>query len=75
MQPAWILLIAVLIVLGGILGLALLIFTIYAWVRRDPLARFLAQLTLLWVVLLFLLVLVFVDLGEMFARIQRGSSD
>ena len=47
----------VIILLGVLLGLALLAFTIYAWVRRDPLARFLAQLTLAWVALLILLVL------------------
>jgi len=44
------------ILLGVLFGLALLVFTLYAWRRRDPLARFLAQLTLVWVVLLLLLV-------------------
>ncbi|MGD9317641.1 MAG: alpha-2-macroglobulin family protein, partial [Anaerolineae bacterium] len=48
---------AVMILLGVLLGLALLIFTIYAWARRDSLARFLAQLSLVWVALLILLVL------------------
>jgi hypothetical protein len=43
------------ILMGVLLGLALLIFALYAWVRRDSLARFLAQLTLVWVALLFLL--------------------
>jgi hypothetical protein len=45
-----------LVLLGLGLGLALLVFTIYAWVRGDPLARFLAQLTLVWVALLFLMI-------------------
>jgi hypothetical protein len=46
-----------LILLGAVLGLAMLVFTGYAWARRDPLARFLAQLTLVWIALLVLLVL------------------
>jgi hypothetical protein len=51
LEPEWLLLL-----LGLVLGLALLVFTIYAWARRDPLARFLAQLTLAWAALLFLVI-------------------
>jgi 5-hydroxyisourate hydrolase-like protein (transthyretin family) len=53
----------VILLLGGVLGLAMLVFTGYAWVRGDPLARFLAQLSLAWVGLVAVLVL----------SIQRGS--
>jgi hypothetical protein len=45
-----------LVLLGLVLGLALLVFAIYAWARGDPLARFLAQLTLVWIALLFLMI-------------------
>jgi hypothetical protein len=47
----------VLVLLGGALGLSLLAFTVYAWARGDPLARFLAQLSLVWIGLVALLVL------------------
>ncbi len=47
----------VLLLLGGALGLAMVVFTVYAWARGDPLARFLAQLSLLWIGLVLLLVL------------------
>jgi hypothetical protein len=48
----------VLIPLAILFGLGLLAFIIYAWVRRDPAAKFLSLLTLAWGALLILLILV-----------------
>jgi len=53
-----------LVVPGAVLGLAMLVFTGYAWAQRDDLARFLAQLTLAWIALLALLILAAVRGGE-----------
>jgi hypothetical protein len=47
-----------LVPLALLFGLGLLAFIIYAWVRRDPAARFLSLLTLAWGALLILLILV-----------------
>jgi len=46
----------VLIPLAVAFGLGLLIFAGYAWVKRDPAAKFITLLTLAWPALLFLLV-------------------
>ena len=46
----------VLIPLAGVFGLGMLVFAGYAWVKRDPAARFLTLLTLAWPALLFLLI-------------------
>ncbi len=46
----------VLIPLAFILGLGVLIFTIYAWGKRDPTAKFFTLLTLAWPALFYLLV-------------------
>jgi hypothetical protein len=46
-----------LVLAGAVVGLAALAFTGYAWARRDDLARFLAQLTMVWIALLVLLIL------------------
>ena len=45
----------VFIPLALILGLGVLVFVGYAWVKRDPAARFMTLLTLAWAALLFLL--------------------
>ncbi len=42
--------------LAGLLGLGVLLFIGYAWVRRDPAAKYLSLLTLAWPALLFLLI-------------------
>jgi len=46
----------VLIPLAALLGLGVLAFVGYAWVKRDPAAKFLTLLTLAWGALLFLLI-------------------
>ena len=45
-----------LIPLAVVFGLGMLVFAGYAWVKRDPAARFLTLLTLAWPALLFLLI-------------------
>jgi len=45
-----------LIWLAAVLGLGVLIFVGYAWVKREPAAQFLALLTLAWPALFFLLI-------------------
>jgi len=42
--------------LAAALGLVVLGFVVYAWVRRDPAAKFISLLTLAWPALLFLLI-------------------
>ena len=54
----------ILIPLAAILGLGALVFTGYAWTRRDPAAKFLTLLTLAWGAFLFLLVKVTTQVGE-----------
>jgi len=46
----------VLILLAVVFGLGVLVFVGYAWVKRDPAAKFLTLLTLAWGALLFLLI-------------------
>jgi len=46
----------VLLPLAVLLGLVVLTFVGYAWVKRDPAAKFLSLLTLAWPALLFLLI-------------------
>jgi hypothetical protein len=47
---------AALVPLAVVFGLGVLVFVGYAWIRRDPAAKFLTLLTLAWAALLFLLI-------------------
>jgi 5-hydroxyisourate hydrolase-like protein (transthyretin family) len=50
--------------LAALLGLGVLAFTVYAWVKRDSAAKLLTLLTLAWPALLYLLILASEQVGE-----------